>query len=422
LRREPIEARLARAGLPPLLRSAWLEIDLDALAGNLAALRAAAGPGVRVEPVVKADAYGHGAVEVARAVSTTGADGLSVATLDEAVELRESDVTLPLLVLYPVPVEGVDEALARGIALTLGAGEPSASILEAAAAAHEAASRDGDRPPPLEVHLEVESGLGRGGVAPEVVQDTVSRIRATRGVRLAGVWTHLAAADRPDRVRDQDATFRGALAPLAEAVAWGPDAVRRHLAGSGGILGDGASRWDAVRPGLSLYGLIPAGVMPAPGREDATARIRPVLSLHARPVRVAELPAGHGVSYGPSFTTSRPSRIATLPVGYGDGWHRFLSDRSWALVRGVRVPLVGRVAMDAVMADVTDVPGPPITADDEFVLIGAQGDERITADELASTGGTISHEVVTPMSRRLARVYHAAGSAVAMRTLTRRET
>jgi alanine racemase len=363
-------------------------------------------------------------VEVARALESAGADGLSLATLDEALELRDAGLRLPLLVLYPVPVEAVAEALARDVALSLGAGEPSASILAAASAAHEVAVREGAVARPLAVHLEVDSGLGRGGVAPEVAAETVEQIRRTPGVRLAGIWTHLAAAERADLVRGQDAVFRSALAPLDDAVAWGADApaVRRHLAGSGGILGDGASRWEAVRPGLSLYGLIPAGVVSGPGHGDAMVRIRPVLSLHARPVRVAELPAGHGVSYGPSFTTARPSRIATLPVGYGDGWHRFLSDRSSVLVRGVRVPLVGRVAMDAVMADVTDVPGDPVTADDEFVLIGEQGGERITADELAATGGTISHEVVTPMSRRLARVYHAAGSAVAMRTLTRRET
>jgi alanine racemase len=268
----------------------------------------------------------------------------------------------------------------------------------------------------------VDTGLGRGGVAPEVAATTIERVQGAAGVRLAGVWTHLAAAERPEAVRDQDATFRAALAPLAEAVAWGPGsaAVRRHLAGSGGILGDGASRWEAVRPGISLYGIVPAGVVAGPGRDAALARLRPVLSLHARPVRVAELAAGHGVSYGPSFVTARPSRIATLPVGYGDGWHRFFSDRACALVRGVRVPLVGRVAMDAVMADVTDVPGTPVGADEESVLIGAQGDERITADELASIGGTIGHEVVTPMSRRLARVYHAAGSVVALRTLSGR--
>jgi alanine racemase len=141
------------------------------------------------------------------------------------------------------------------------------------------------------------------------------------------------------------------------------------------------------------------------------------MALIARPVRVVELPAGHGVSYGPSFTTVRPSRIATLPVGYGDGWRRAFSDAASALVRGARVRLIGRVAMDAVMADVTDVPGDPVTEDDEFVLLGVQGAERITAHDLASISATISYEVVTAMSRRLPRVYHAARSPVEIRTL-----
>jgi alanine racemase len=323
-------------------------------------------------------------------------------------------------VLYPTPPHGVAEALASSIALSIGAGEPSASILAAAADATEAAAGDGARGRALEVHLEVETGLGRGGVLAADTARAVAEVRSAPGVRLGGVWTHLAAAERPASVRDQDAAFARALGPLAERVAWGPGpaAVRRHLAGSGGILAEGAWRWDAVRPGLAVYGIIPAGVIPAPGRDHAASTLRPVMSLHARAVRVADLPAGHGVSYGPSFTTPRPTRIATLPVGYGDGWQRSFSDRAWALVRGTRVPLVGRVAMDAVMADVTDVAGPPVTADDEFVLIGGQGDERITVDELAAAGGTISHDVVTAMSRRLARVYHAAGSAVAMRTLT----
>jgi alanine racemase len=363
---------------------------------------------------VKADAYGHGAVDVARTLEAAGAEGVSVATLDEAIELRLAGIGLPILVLYPVPPDGVEIAIEGSIALVIGPGEPSASILATAA------RLAGSGRPPVDVHVEVDTGLGRGGVAPGAAAELVERVRTSPGVRLVGVWTHLAAADRVDSVRAQDARFHEALAPLAAAVAWGPEAaeVRRHLAGSGGIVGEGASRWDAVRPGIALYGLTPAGVIAAAGREHAVGALRPVLSLHARPVRVADLPAGHGVSYGPSFTTTRPSRIATLPVGYGDGWHRFLSDRSSALVRGVRVPLVGRVAMDAVMADVTDVPGDPITHEDEFVLLGAQGDERITADELAATGGTISYEVVTAFSRRLARVYDAAGSAVAMRTLT----
>jgi alanine racemase len=413
-RRTPIEQRLRDAGLPALARTAWLEIDLDALRGNLATLRATVGAGVRVEPVVKADAYGHGAVPVARALEAAGADGLSVATMDEAIELRDAGVMLPLLVLYPVPASWLGEAARRRIAVALGAGE---SATEALAVARSAGGTDA---PALEVHVEVETGLGRGGVLPADAASVVNAVLAAPGVRLGGVWTHLAAADDSLLTIDQDRRFAAALAPVAEAVSWGADpvvSVRRHLAGSGGVLGDDVPRWDAVRTGISIYGLVPDAVVPPSSTAAAAGALRPVMALYVRPVRVLELPEGHGVSYGPSFVTQRPSRIATLPVGYADGWRRAFSDQGSALVRGVRVPLVGRVAMDAVMADVTDVPGAPVTERDEFVLLGEQGAERITAYELAAAGRTISYEVVTGMSRRLARVYHAAGSAVETRTL-----
>ncbi len=412
--RAPIEQRLRDAALPPLARMAWLEVDLDALRANLATLRATVGAGVRVEPVVKADAYGHGAVPVARALEAAGADGLSVATLEEAIELREAGVTLPLLVLYPVPAAWLAEAARRRIAVAIGAGE---SAREALAAVRVAA---GNGAPALEVHVEVETGLGRGGVLPADAATALDAALAAPGVRLGGVWTHLAAADDNALTVEQDRRFASAMAPIAEAVAWGGDPaalVRRHLAGSGGVLGDAVPRWDAVRTGLSIYGLVPDALMPPSSTAAAAGALRPVMALYARPVRVVELPEGHGVSYGPTFVTQRPSRIATLPVGYGDGWRRAFSDQSSALVRGVRVPLVGRVAMDAVMADVTDVPGAPVTERDEFVLLGEQEGERITAHELAAADRTISYEVVTGMSRRLARVYHAAGSVVETRTL-----
>ncbi len=406
---EPIEARLARAGLPPLGRMAWLEIDLDALRGNLAVLRAIVGPGTRVEPVVKADAYGHGAVPVALALEAAGADGLSVATLDEAVELREAGVGLPLLIIYPIPPDAVAAAARAGIAVSLGPGRDCDRVLQAAAGLSS----------PLEVHLEVETGLGRGGVLPEAAAAAIAVVRTSPGVRLGGVWTHLAAADDAASSRGQDERFTEALG-FVDAVAWGggPEAVRRHLAGSGGVLGAQVARWDAVRTGIAVYGLVPDALVPPPAMMAAAGRLRPVMTLKARPVRVLELPEGHGVSYGPTYVTTRPTTIATLPVGYGDGWRRALSDRADALVRGVRVPLVGRVAMDAVMADVTGVPGAPVTEDDEFVLLGTQATERITALDLASASGTISYEIVTGMSRRLARVYHAAGSASGARTLT----
>ncbi len=413
--RTPIEQRLRDAGLPPLARLSWLEIDLDALRGNLATLRSMVGPGVRVEPVVKADAYGHGAVPVARALEAAGADGLSVATLDEAVELRDAGVTAPLLVLYPVPVAWLGEAARRGIAVALGTGEGAVETLAAVRASASRASAV------LDVHVEVETGLGRGGVLPQEVAATVAAVRSTPGMRLAGVWTHLAAADDNALTTEQNRRFGEALSPLADAVSWGGVAgseARRHASGSGGVLGDAIPRWDAVRTGIAIYGLVPDALVPPASTSAAAAALRPVMAAYARPVRVIELPEGHGVSYGPTYVTTRPSRIATLAFGYADGWRRYLSDRAVALVRGVRVPLVGRVAMDAVMADVTDMPGEPVTERDEFVLLGAQGDERVTAHELAAAGATISYEVVAGMSRRLARVYHAAGSPVEVRTLS----
>ncbi len=363
---------------------------------------------------MKADAYGHGAVPVALALEAAGADGFSVATFDEAIELRAAGVTLPILVLYPVPPEVVATAARERVALALGPGLATTRIL---AAAVDAARAGG---PSLEVHLEIETGLGRGGVLPEDVPDVVDVLLRAEGVTLTGLWTHLAAADDAANALVQDARFAATAGWLAvdKMLGLGPDGVRRHLAGSGGILGAHVRRWDAIRTGIAIYGLVPDGLLPPPATRDAADRLRPVMSLHTRPVRVVELPKGHGVSYGPTFVTGRPTRIATLPLGYGDGWRRVLTDRAEALVRGVRVPIVGRVAMDAIMADVSDVPGLPVTEDDEFVLLGEQGAERITAHDLASACETISYEIVTGMSRRLARVYHAAGSAIGARTLT----
>jgi len=175
-----------------------------------------------------------------------------------------------------------------------------------------------------------------------------------------------------------------------------------------------------VRPGLAIYGLVPDELDADDAARGPAARLRPVMSLIARPVRVTDLPEGWGISYGPTFRTERPSRIATLPVGYGDGWSRRLSNRASAIVRGQRVPLVGNVAMDAVMADVTDVPGAPVDRDDEFVLLGASGDERIAAADLARERTTNTWEVVTGMARRVPRVYHAAARPVGLRTLSER--
>ena len=401
-----IEDRLAAAGLPPLPRLAWLEIDLDALVANLGVLRGLAGPATSVHPVVKADAYGHGATPVAAALVRAGVDGLCVATLDEALALRAGGITGPIHVLYPIPASGVGDAATAGLSVTIG-DEASERSLAAAAAALPPGT------PELAVHLEVETGLGRGGVAVDALAGSLDRLARTPGLRPAALWTHLQAPEDADRTVAQLARFEDA-SRMARAT--GVD-LPRHAAASAGILAGNVPAYDGVRPGLALYGLVPDELPADSPGALAGAALRPVMSLHARPVRVADLPAGWGISYGPAFTTERPSRIATLPFGYGDGWSRALSNRAEALVRGRRVPLVGRVAMDAIMIDVTDVPGPPVDTDDAFVLIGSQGDQAITVADVAQLCTTNAWEVVTSMARRVPRVYHAASGPLGVRTL-----
>ncbi len=358
-----------------------------------------------VHPVVKADAYGHGSVPVARALEAAGADGFCVAAYDEAAALRASGIRRPILVLYPIPTIWAAEAARRRIAVTAGDLAHLEALLAATA-----------RPPSrtaLQIQLEVETGLGRGGFGPDGLVQAARRIVAAPGVRLAGLWTHFQAPEDADATSAQLERFESAASVLRAA---GVRLPQRHASASGAIVQGGVASYDGVRPGLSIYGLLPDELHGALAT-SVLAAFRPVMSLHARPVRVAELPAGWGISYGPTFRTSRPSRIATLPLGYGDGWARALSNRAGALVRGIRVPLVGNVAMDAIMADVTDVPGPPITADDEFVLLGRQGDAEISAAELARLRTTNSWEVVTTMARRLPRVYHARSGPEGVRTL-----
>jgi alanine racemase len=408
--REPIERRLAAAGLPSLPRNAWLELDLEALAANLRLVRELVGPAVLVEPVVKADAYGHGMVPIGRALIAAGADGLCVATFDEAADLRAAGIDARITVLFPIPPERAAAARELGIAIAAG----NRDLIDRIVAALGSSEVAGDVTPPLALELEVESGLGRGGVPADEIVAAARTIAESPPVRLTGLWTHLQSSEDPVRTAAQIARFEAASAALAAA---GIAVGRRHIAASGGILVPAIPMYDVVRPGLMIYGLAPDEFDPA-DLPPVVSRLRPVLSLRARPVHVANLPAGYGISYGPTFVTGRPSRIATLPVGYGDGWSRALSNRAEALVRGRRVPIVGNVAMDAVMVDVTDVPGAPVDLDDEFVLIGEQGAERISVLELAQTRTTNSWEVVTAMSRRLPRVYDAPAGLVGVRTLS----
>ena len=413
----PIELRLARAGYPGLPRTAWLEIDLDALRGNVAAFRAALPPQVALDAVVKANAYGHGALPVARVALDGGARGLCVATLDEGLLLRAQGLMAPILVLFPIPPDAAPDAARAGVAVAAG----DAVLFGRLLASYAAGRRADPDLPDLAVHLTLETGLGRDGLWPDEAAAAVREARAVQGVHVAAAWSHLQAAEDRPRTLRQAARLEAALAALAEV---GFAAPQRHLLASGGVLGldgfgDGEHpTFDSVRVGIALYGIAPDGVTVRGVAAPILAGLRPVMSLRARPVRVTDLPAGEGVGYGPRFVTGRPSRIATLPIGYADGWPRNRGNLAGALVRGRRAPIVGNVAMDAMMIDVTDVPGAPVTPDDEFVLLGAQGDDRIAAEELALERTTVTWEVVAVMSARLPRVYTSAAGVAGLVTLT----
>jgi alanine racemase len=369
-----------------------------------------------VEPVVKADAYGHGAVGASRALEAAGADGFCVAAYDEAIELRRAGIRRRILVLYPPDPALAPDAARRRVTLSVGDPEllrRTLAALEGAARARAPRARaPRARAPRLAMELEVETGLGRGGFEPAGIVAAARAIAAQPTARFVGAWTHLQAADDAARTSAQFERFEAALADLQSE---GLAPQRRHVVATGGLAVGGLAAYDAIRPGLAVYGIAPDDVDPRFGA--SLAALRPALALIARPSRVTDLPAGWGVSYGPTFTTRRPSRIATLPVGYGDGYPRHVSNRADALVRGVRAPLVGNVAMDALMVDVTDVPGPPVGVDDEFVLVGRQGAAEIQVLELAQRSGTITWVVLAAMARRLTRVYDAPSGVVGARTL-----
>ncbi|MBX3030054.1 MAG: alanine racemase [Chloroflexi bacterium] len=397
--RPPIEVQLHEAGLPPLTRPAWLGIDTDALAGNISAIRARVGPTTAVWPVVKADAYGHGIEVAARTFALGGADGLCVATLEEARAVRAAGVELPVLVLYPILPGDLGEAAQARFEVVV-------SALEGARALAGAWSGDA-RVAPLVVHVEVETGLMRMGVPLPDLDETLREL-ARPGIEVRAVWSHLATPEDAATTDAQAGTLAAALTMARHHV----PAIGWHLAATGGVLTGTGTSADRVRPGLLAYGIQPdlAGLelAPLPG-------IRPAMRLVARILRVAEAPVGTRVGYGGTWVAQRPSRIATLPVGYGDGVPRAQSGAP-VLLRGQRVPIVGVIAMDGLALDVTDVPD--VRAGDEVVLLGRQGGDVIDARELARWRTTIPWEVVTGMARRLTRVYDAPVGPLGVRTQT----
>ncbi len=380
-------------------RAAWVEVDLDALAHNVAVLARRAAPSALCA-VVKADAYGHGAVQVARTALASGAAGLAVAIVDEGLELREHGIDAPVLVLSEVGPDAAEVLVRARLTATVATRQG----MEALAGA---ARRAGTR---ARVHVKVDTGMHRAGVAPEEAPALVHAAAAEPALRVEAVWTHLAVAD--GTTADDRAFTALQLERFDEVVAALAQRPRLlHAANTAGAVAWPAARYDMVRCGIGLYGCAPAPAMASEGGEDAAvlASLRPVLSLKARVSSVRELDAGERPSYGRRRALPERGVVATVPVGYADGVPRRLFDTgSPVLVGGRRRPLAGTVTMDQLMVDCG--PGAAVSPGDEVVLIGRQGDEEIGAGDWARLLGTISYEILCGIGPRLPRVYCGAGA------------
>ena len=377
------------------LRSTVVDVDLDAIAANLVALKKKGGADVIA--VVKDDAYGHGVEAVAETLTEAGAAMLAVFTVEEALVIRRADVAAPVLVLSGASDRAEAEAaVAADCALVVWDLERARLIDEAAAAAGRTAR----------VHFKVDTGLSRLGAPVAEAPARLKAIRAMRHLEVEGLFTHLATADELDVSSDRAQLAR--FADVLRAVSDLPRFV--HAAASAGTAVFGPiPGCTAIRPGVSLYGLHAARHL------EGALTLRPALAWRSRIHRVVAVPKGTGVSYGLEYRMPRDGRIATVPVGYGDGLPRVLGRRGRVLVGGRALPFAGRIAMDLVMLDVTDLPA--TREGDEVVMIGAQDGGRQTADDLAASAGTISYEIVAGIRRRVPRRYHRGGRVVALRTL-----
>ncbi len=359
---------------------AWAQVDLGALTHNFNQVKALTPPETKVMAVVKANAYGHGARLVSRTLVENGVDMLGVAFVDEAVRLREAGINVPIALLSGVISE---EQLKQVVSLDL---QPFVYTKDMARDLTAAACTLGHK---VKIHIKVDTGMGRLGVSPENLREFIWHISQIQELEIAGIASHLASAeDDFDLTSRQVDIFKESIDSLKQS---GFKIPCLHIANSAGILNHDNTHFNMVRPGLMLYGAC------------RHFSLRPVLSLKSRIVFLKKVSAGTPIGYGHTYTTKSASLIAAVSIGYADGYSRLLSNRGQALVRGRRVPVVGRVCMDLSMLDVTNVPG--VQMGDEVTLIGQDGNDQITVFDVADWMGTIPYEVLCLIGPRITRAY-----------------
>jgi len=361
-------------------------IDLGALKHNFFEIRRLAGTNTRVLAVVKSDAYGHGMMPVAGTLESSGVDYLGVFELEEGLELRKAGCGVPILIMMGIMLDEVQSVVKHDLM-------PALFQLDIAEELSRISAGQGKATP---VHVKVDTGMTRLGVSPEDLQDFLRQLLSMKGIQPEGIFSHLAVADQPgEPFTDQQITrFLEAVEGCRRVLGFQGTV---HIANSGALLGKKGMDLDIVRPGILLY-----GSPPAKGLAGADS-FKPVMTFKSRLIQVRTVPKGTSVSYGRTYMTQERRTIATIPVGYDDGYSRLLSNNGEVLIRGQRVPVVGRVCMNLTMLDVTRVEG--VAVGDEVVLLGAQGKERITAEEIATRIGTINYEVCCAIGKSNRRVY-----------------
>lgn len=362
-----------------------VEVDCEALAANARWIKARVGPAVALMAVVKANAYGHGALRVARIALENGAQALAVANIEEAAELRQAGIAAPILLLSVIHPGDIARAIALGLSVTLYDSDMAETVLAAA-------QGSGGR---LSVHIKIDSGMGRLGLSVSETPQLCRRLHASGCIRLDGIYTHFSSADADPRFTAlQLRRFKQVLADLrAQEIRF----KYVHSANSAAVISCRDSYFNLARAGLLLYGLNP---LP---QADAAPGLRPALAWRTRIAQVKTLPPASPVGYGNSYHTRGTETIAVLPVGYADGLRRSPQTWRYVLVHGQRAPLVGRVSMEKAAINVSHIQG--VRADDEVVLLGVQGDDEISADDIALWLDTINYEVVTALAPRAPRTY-----------------
>lgn len=377
-------------------RASRAEISLDAFRHNLLIVRSSLDPRIKIMAVVKADAYGHGAVPCAKAAVDTGADYLGVGIIEEGIELRKSGIEAPILVMGGIFPDEIKDLIHYDLSTTLSTKRMARAIAAPAAEAGK----------PVKVHIKIDTGMGRLGVSMDEFICLVDQVIHCKNLHIEGICTHLATADEedPDYTLLQLSRFHQSLDRLKQG---GISVPLVHCANSAAILKYSQSWFNMVRPGLMLYGALPSPAL-KPDLKKVTNHhgengLFPVMQWKSKIIQVKTVPKGVPLSYGRKHVTQRDSVIATLPLGYADGLVRALSNKMQVLIKGRRVPQLGTICMDMCLIDVTDVPG--VEAGDETVIFGRQGNQTITVEEFAEWSGAIPYETLCAVGKRVPRVY-----------------